>query len=269
MSPQNVQALILWSIVLAIATAFIFSFFARQAEDKHHEAFRAYKKGEAAQTPSDREGAFRQALMLYKQLEDDYQVTNGTGKLQYNIANTYFQLAQYPAAVLYYQKALKLDPWNDKAQANLNVALSKLQISNTADRPWWQIILSPSLGMSEAQRFQMFFALCFAAVILASFYLWKELDHFKRYAVIAAGLAIAFLISISLSYFTEPTEAIVLRPTSLYRDAGKQYVKVQEAPIAEGVKLEIQTLVQEGRWAKVRTSEGSEGFVPIDRIGII
>jgi tetratricopeptide (TPR) repeat protein len=255
--------------VLALGFVIIASLLSGQGEGRHIEAYRSYQKAERSQVSAEREEHFNKSLMLYKHLEDDYQTSHGNGKLQYNIANTYFQLGQYPSAVLYYQKALKLDPWNDQAWANLQVALKKLQISNADARPWWQSIFSPSLGIPETQRLQMFFALALAAILFAAFYIWKEIEKFKSYAWIASSLAFAVLVSLVLTHFSEPAEAIVLRPSDVYRDAGKQYAKVQSNPLPEGVKLQIIELTDEGRWAKVRTPEGVQGFVPIDRIGII
>lgn len=269
MSPRNVQGLILWCIVLALGIVIIASLFLGQGENRHIEAFKTYQKGERAASPAEREQSFNRSLMLYKQLEDDYQTSHGTGKLQFNMANTYFQLGQYPSAVLYYQKALKLDPWNDQAWSNLQVALNKLQLPSANSRPWWQSILSPSLGISAAQRFQLFFAFALAGLLFASFYIWKELDKFKRGAWIASSLALIFLVSLLLSHFSEPTEAIVLRPADIYKDAGKQYTKLQKEPLAQGVKLELLELTNEGRWARVKTPDGLQGYVPIDRIGVI
>ncbi len=269
MSPHNLQSLVIWVLALALVGAFATAFFMHTGEDRHVEAFRAYREGEKAKTPVEREDAFRRSLSLYKQLSIDYPAPHGTGALYYNIANTYFQLGQYPASVLYYYKALKLDPWNDQAWGNLQVALRKLQQDPPAERSIWTTILTPSLGLSEPQRFQMFFYFSLAVLILASCYIWKGIPSLKMYAWLAGICAILMLASLFLSTFVEPTEAVVLRPTLIYRDAGKQYARVLETPLPEGMKLEVIDLVDEGRWAKVRTAQGTLGYVPVDRIGVI
>lgn len=269
MSPQNLQSLVIWIIALAVVGAFVAAYFTHTGEERHVEALKAYREGEKSKSSSDKEEAFQRSLNLYKQLADDYPSPHGTGALYYNIANTYFQLGQYPSSVLYYYKALKLDPWNDEAWGNLEVALKKLQQEPPEQRSSWMTFLSPSLGISEPHRFQMFFTFALATLLFGSFYIWKGMESFKKYAWIAGVCAGLMLVSLFLSNFVESTEAVVLRPTMIYRDAGKQYAKVLDNPLPEGMKLEVMELVEDGRWVKVRTPQGSSGFVPVDRLGVI
>lgn len=269
MKPQQILGLIIWVIAIAVIFALGYSIIYGAGNGKPEMALHAYQKGEKSRSAADKEAAFNEALSLYKQLEKDYSANSGSGALYYNIANTYFQLAQYPAAILYYHKALKVDPWNDDAWNNLQVAYSKLNLPVQKSHRWLDVVFSPELGMSEPERFQLLFGTALAALIFGSFFIWKEIHAFKKYALLAALACMLLLISLGISIFFKPTEAIVLRPTLLYRDAGKQYAGVQEAPLAEGEKLQVLEMVDDGQWVKVRTSNGVQGFVPVEKVGVI
>lgn len=67
--------------------------------------------------------AFGEALVYYQAaLEHD----GVSSDLYYNIANTYYRLGDLGHAVLNYKRALKLDPSNDDARANLEFVKSQI-----------------------------------------------------------------------------------------------------------------------------------------------
>lgn len=72
-------------------------------------------------------GDFARARELYL----DAAKTDGTSaELLYNIGNTYFRLGQPGRAILYYERALRLNPAMDEARANLEFVNSRI-----TDRP--------------------------------------------------------------------------------------------------------------------------------------
>lgn len=69
---------------------------------------------------------YQKALELYLKAEK----TQGTASaLCYNIGNTYYRLKQTPKAVLYYERALLLDPGNGDARFNLEFVREKAAIN--------------------------------------------------------------------------------------------------------------------------------------------
>lgn len=60
--------------------------------------------------------AYARALELYNEACDS---VGSSSDLYYNIANTYYRLGDLGRAVLWYERALQLDPTNDDAAANL------------------------------------------------------------------------------------------------------------------------------------------------------
>ena len=54
-------------------------------------------------------GNYDQALSVYNKIID---AGLESAPLYYNMGNTYYKIKEYPMAILYYEKALKLDPSN-------------------------------------------------------------------------------------------------------------------------------------------------------------
>lgn len=70
---------------------------------------------------------YNQALGIYL---EQAKVSGTSSDLYYNIGCTYYRLKDYPHAILYYERALKLDPSNRAARNNLTFVREKAQISD-------------------------------------------------------------------------------------------------------------------------------------------
>ena len=219
-------------------------------------AFKRYKAGELATTPEVRKEAFNQALTLYLQMEGD----TPSSLLCFDIANTYYQLHEYGFAILYYNKALKLDPRFSKAERNLQIALAKTGTSSQ-ERSW--TFLSHNEKVTGA-LFLLFFAFG-----LLSIYLWLGQALLKKGATFALGLAALLSLSILWSdYFSHP-QAIIVRPVALRRDAGDQYAPVVGTPALAGTKVQVLSVQDGGNWIKVRMPSNEEGYISKDYARII
>jgi len=67
---------------------------------------------------------YEQALQIYLTLESKYA---SNWQLNYNIGNSYFHLAAFPNSVLYYERALRLNPNNRELQENIKTVNSRLR----------------------------------------------------------------------------------------------------------------------------------------------
>jgi tetratricopeptide (TPR) repeat protein len=266
MSRQHRQTLCLVVLGILVIIATAWSIYSYTAENRPHQAYTEYRQGEAAQTVSEREKHFNNALQLYKQLFLDYPGILGNGYLDYNLANTYFQLQQYPWAVLYYYKALEYDPGNEKIRRNLKVTLNKLNLPSDVNVGWSDYIVG---SVAMPQRWQIFAVLVFCWGLLTFSYGYLKHGLLWLSSWLVGLLALLCLLSLAYSSWFIAPAVVLLRATPLYRDAGKQYAHVLEQPLAVGSKLYLVKIVADEGWAKVRTSGGEEGFVPVDRLGEI
>lgn len=228
------------------------------------QAEQLYSDGENGKTIAERAGAFNKTLSIYNDLEKRYAPFSGNGKLFYNIGNTYFQLGEYPLAIFYYRQAQILMPRSEKVAQNLKLALSKagLPLSSPSSDSVFSTLFVFHYFLSLPERFQVFAASALFAILLASLFVWLQWRIFKILTGILLLISIVFFFSICYSKYLEPTEAVVIQFSNLYRDAGDQYAKAQNEPVPAGAKVEVLAIQKRGVWVKVLTQDGTLGYLP-------
>lgn len=256
--------------ILALVLLLFVSAHADMPFDLLKSAYDNYLAGEKASTIARRKEYFNQALEDYSKLETTYKPTFGNGKLYYNIGNSYFQLEEYSWAVLYYYRALKLMPREERVQHNLNIALQKLSVTpSEITTPIYQPLLYLNTLVSLPQRLQWFFNFGVILLALISAHLMRPNKYLKGSAI-AVGIIWALLfLGLLYTKFLAPVEGVLIHSSALYRDAGEQYAKVSEQPVLSGNKVKVLEVLQEGQWLKVLTPTGELGYVPSTTIRII
>lgn len=256
-------------IFFAIAAVTFYLLLNRPGSSSLKEAEELYAAGEKAETIAARQEQFNRALSLYKDLENAYHPEFGSGKFYFNIANTYFQLGQYPQAILYYHKAHALMPREPKIGRNLQVAQSKLNLPDSVRADIYSRLFFFQYEFSLPERLQVFFFLAALAFALLSFLLWKPRAWIKWAFYTAATLATLALFSAAYTRYLSPLEGIIVSSTDLYRDAGSNYAKVIPQPVPSGSKVEVLQVTPNGKWIKILTPEGQFGYIPQTSISFI
>ncbi len=111
---------ILRYVALAITAAFCISTAAAQATVKTETAANLSAKADSAYNSKD----YTEAADLYKTIIKEYGVSSD---LYYNLGNTYFRMGKVSQSVLAYERALKIDPSNKDARANLDFVNTTLE----------------------------------------------------------------------------------------------------------------------------------------------
>lgn len=236
--------------------------------DMLHEAYTNYTEGEKTETISQRKKKFNNALALYTQLADNSPKYDD-GKLYYNIANTYFQLEEYPWAILYYYRALALRPTDEKVKQNLVIGLKKLDIAPPTEGSLLQSLFFWHNHYSLPERLQALSILGILLLGAISAYIWRS-EHWLIYLIAALLVCwTAFLLSVGYTRYFSPIEGVLIHSTALYKDAGEQYAKVDAQPILKGVKVRVLEILHQGKWLKIYTSSGEIGYLPYTTIRII
>lgn len=233
------------------------------------EAEEAYKAGEQAQTIAERTEAFNQALSLYSTLETEHQPNYGNGKLYYNIADTYYQLEEYPRAVYYYYRSQALRPRDDEVRKNLDSALAQLSLKPVSNSMGFQDILTLHDFLSLPERLQILFLLGVVLLVLLSLSIWWGYQKLKTLLYITAIFWAVMLINVGYSHYFSPIEGVVINSSLLYINAGEQYAKVSEQPIAAGNKVQVLDVEKDGQWVKVLSTKGEVGYLSASAIRLL
>jgi tetratricopeptide (TPR) repeat protein len=244
-------------------------FYMKAATSQIEMADQSYLKGERSQTVAERKTEFNNALESYLKLEEKYDPQHGNGKLYYNIGNAYFQLQEYPMAILYYYKALNLSPNTSRIEHNLNIALSKLDLKPIPKTSTLQNLFFFYNRLSLPARFQIFFFLALIAIAAFSIYLWTALSRFKLIGFCFTGLASLMLLGFIYGYFFEYPQGVVVKSTFLSRGAGPFFSKVVDEPLRAGNKVVIYQSEEEGHWLKIEDAKGNMGYVPYESVRFI
>ena len=235
---------------------FSYSFLWGNDQELLDEAIGYYVKGELAETIDERRESFNLALKKYSEIESE------NSHLYYNIGNCYFQLEEYSWAILFYYKALTRDPRNNKILHNLQLAQKKLHLPLEQNSSIFKKVLFFHYYLSVNEKFKLFFILNSLIMAIVSINIWFPRVLLKRVIYFSSISIIVMLFSIFSSCFIEGVEAIIIDSTLIFKDSGKHYALVQQAPIPSGSKVEVLEVLKEGKWLKVLINNERFGYIP-------
>lgn len=257
------------SIFVIIILAVITLLLTREYDPRIKDADASYATAEATKTIAARKQGFNNALKTYLDLEQDYHPQFGTGKLYYNIGNTYFQLEEYPWAVFYYLRAKALMPREERVDQNLTIAQDKLALPKPPPANAFSKVFFFHFYLSLPERLQLFFVLALASLAFASAHIWLKNRWIKSGIVLSLLLTTCMFLSVMYSHYISPINAVIVKSTDLYRDAGSQYAKVGNQPIPAGSQVDVLDSQINGDWYKVRSHNGDLGFVQQEHIRLV
>lgn len=216
-------------------------------------------------------GEYQDALTEYRQIE---QAGMASYKLYYNIANTYYKLREDGSAILYYERALKLNPSDKDIKNNLEIArlktLDKIEVIPDFILTVWVGKLKNSLSCNSWAKISV--ALIMVVALLLLLYRHASTMAMKKSAF-ALGIVVLLLAVFSLIF------AFSLRGMAVSEDYAIVMVpvsNVKSAPnstgsnlfiLHEGTKIEI--IEQIDRWSRIELSDGRQGWVQSSDFEII
>lgn len=217
------------------------------------------------------EGLFEQALLDYQAILDSGRES---ADLYYNMGNAAFRSNKLGYAVLYYKKALKMDPSHEEAGKNLEYVSHYLedqleQVPELFIRTWIRAVY---------QLFSLhtwsYLALVFFALILAGSlaYVFSGRLGLKK-AGFFTGLIALLFFSLSLTAAIQrneeiknPSSAVIVSPS----------VVVKSSPSTTGTDLfilhegtDVRLNDKVGEWTEVRISDGRVGWIPEKSVAVV
>ena len=225
------------------------------------------------------EALFRQGNARYQEGDfagavEAYQAVVSAGyessELYYNLGNAYFRLDDLARTVLHYEKALRLDPGNDDASANLALVRDRLADRiEPLPRFWLLTLVDGWINLLPQQLLLLIGGVAYLAggaavvgLILRRPRGWSR--TLKRLAISATVLVVVFggTLLLRVTRYGAPVEAVVMASE----------VSVLSAPSSDGglvlFSLHAGTKVRIGQtsgdWREVVLEDGKVGWLRMD-----
>lgn len=205
-----------------------------------------------------------------------YEKQIGTGRVSaelfLNCGNAYYKANQLGKAILMYEKAAKLSPYDDDVQANLTIANKKTldKVEHAPDfvlTKMWNLFCLKYTADAWAIMSVVSFILSLAIV----FFIIQTKNNINLYSILTLVL-IGFSV---LFYFCGNTNnkqlngnsnGIILTSTVNIKSAPEQNSKALFV-LHEGTK--VQVLSEENNWVNIKLPNGNEGWIETGMIGMI
>ena len=202
----------------------------------------------------------------------DYQMISSMGlesaSLYCNTGDAFFKDGNVPMAILYYERALKLDPSYDDARYNLDLLNSTIQdridpVPEFVLKAWAREICYIMDSNAWTVCFFVLFALTLAMVLL--FLLAPTVGG--RRTGFFTGIVLLLLAVFSLCFsvwqkndYMKAEGAIVMRPVTSVKSSPSAEASKDLFILHEGTKVKI--IDQVGSWNNIELADGRQGWIP-------
>lgn len=209
-------------------------------------------------------GSYEAALDTYGLILDS---GSESSQLYYNMGNAAFRSNNIGHAILYYEKALKLEPSHEDASHNLKyVSQYRVDAFDPVPEFFFRSWMKGLVGSLSENTWSLLaillFSLALASII---FYLFAKSLGVKKagftLAVIGLllfGLTLSFAVKHHRSII-DPESAIILSPSVVVRSSPSD-TGTELFILHEGTRVQINEEVS--GWHNIRVDDGREGWIP-------
>lgn len=251
------------AILIALYLVFMLFSANLKAQDFNSELFKAEKLYANS--------SYDSAALIYQSIIDSgYQ----SPELYYNLANTYYKLQEIPSAILYFEKALKLNPSDENIKHNLELCNSMIPdrieaVPRLFFIDWYRSLYNyfpidtwASIGLSLFALFSFLLLIYF----LSSKVFLKKLGFWAASFILILSLFSFFLTYQKYESFIQHDEAIIFIPSITVKSSPAKN-SVDLFVIHEGTKVTI--IDQVGLWMEIKIQNGSTGWIESENLQII
>ena len=201
----------------------------------------------------------------------DYNIISEAGMesaaLYCNTGNAYYKDGNVPMAILYYERALKLDPSYEDARFNLELLNYSIQdridpvpefilktlarkVCYLADSDSWSVLFLVFLAVT------LFLAIVFIRGARAG---WRRAGFFGGImTLLVAVMCLSFAIWQKQDYM-KADEAIVMRPVTSVKSSPSGEASTDLFILHEGTKVKLIDRV--GTWSNIELADGRQGWM--------
>lgn len=221
---------------------------------------------------------YNEALKLYLQ---EAKQTGVSSALYCNIGDTYYRLKDNVHAVLYYERALLLDPSNSDARFNLEFVRSKMQLPDDAGDSWFSNWVDMTVSRLSSNAWAIIAIITFL-LFLAGVAAYMFLDNVLMRKIGFFGGALMIVVSIlaNLAAFhvyhkaTGGNGAIIMPESVTLGTAPREPRDKQEVAfeLQQGTRVEIVDSITDknsGKWLQISTAGGHKAWLNARDVEVI
>jgi len=206
---------------------------------------------------------YQKALDIFLQIQEQ-GITNAD--VAYNIGNCYFRLQNIGLAILYYKRALRINPAHGPAEKNLRYAMElTVDKQHPATEDAFSSTVSRSFNRIPANALAIAALILFALIVItlcAMIIFWrgreKSLPTFILTIIIVFWIIALFGANLKWRQFHHDPTAVIIADTVMgYSGPNAEYTRV--FTIHEGMICQIER--QEEGWSLIKLSNGLGGWV--------
>ena len=196
-------------------------------------------------------------------------------ELYYNIGNAYFKASDYAHAILYYERALKLDPSYSDARFNLEFAMGSVQDRIDSVPEFFLRTWVRKLGyLFSSDTWAVLFLVLLGLALAGALLFLLGTGAARRRTGFFAGLAALLLAFCCLGFaasqkaaYNRADSAIVTVPVSSVLSSPGSGAAKDLFVLHEGTKVRI--LDEVGGWWNIELTDGRQGWIPSSDLELI
>lgn len=221
---------------------------------------------------------YNEALKLYLQ---EAQQSGVSSALYCNIGDTYYRLKDNVHAVLYYERALLLDPSNEDARFNLEFVRGKMQLPDDAGDSWFSNWVDQTVSHLSSNTWAIIAIVTFllflagvAAYLFLDNVLMRKIGFFGG-AVLIVACILANLAAFHVYHKATDGNGAIIMPESVTLSTAPREPRGKEEEafkLQQGTRVEIVDSVADkanGKWLQVSTAGGHKAWVNAKEVEVI
>lgn len=202
---------------------------------------------------------YNKALELYLKAEKEQGTSS---QLCYNIANTYYRLKDVPHAILYYERALILDPANGDARFNLDFVREKAAIDEDNGDTYFSTRIAAAASSLSSNTWATVGVITFVLMLIAvAAYVFMDNIAVRKVGFFGGIALLVVCVVANVCAFYMHGKA-VNRCTAIVVTEGP--VQVGTSPRAPKDKSEVAFEIKEGFKVTIMDSVSSQGVKWLD-----
>lgn len=216
-----------------------------------------YNQSLEAKTPAEKNLLLNKALNLSLKIDQESLSPYNLGWFLYDVGVLYFELEEYARAMLYFEKAKLFLPRENQIDFMIKEVNNKLSVHE----------MLKSFYIRAIEYFAIWeyvLWICFLLLLFftsGSIFIWQKKEVFRKATLICFLFCVIVSSLALLRHFSTPLKAIVIESSLLRMGPSLQFQPVNLKPLMQGEMLFVLEVIQEGAWLKVRTKEGTIGYV--------